>query len=148
MRLRLYLNGDATVQGTYLSLFIVLLRGIHDCMLVFPFNFKTTFCLMGQKSDKRHIIQTFMPDIRSLSFHQPRYEMNIASGIAKFAPVNVLQHGSPYVDDDTIIIRTLIHYQEFPKTVLDYVFSLDPSLPSNCRQILINKRIDEENITQ
>ncbi|CAF5122846.1 unnamed protein product, partial [Rotaria sp. Silwood1] len=86
MRARLYLNGNGDAHRTHMSLFFVLMRGLNDPILKFPFNYTVTFCLYDQTPAKRHIIDSFRPDINSSSFQRPRSEMNIGSGIPKFCP--------------------------------------------------------------
>lgn len=40
MCLRIYLNGDGTGRGSHLSLFFVVMRGLSDALLKWPFNQK------------------------------------------------------------------------------------------------------------
>ena len=40
MCLRIYLNGDGTGRGSHLSLFFVVMRGLSDALLNWPFNQK------------------------------------------------------------------------------------------------------------
>ncbi|CAF1442113.1 unnamed protein product [Adineta ricciae] len=87
MRARLYLFGDGNARRTHISLFFVLLRGQHDSILSYPFNPKVTFCLYDQTPAKSHIVESFRPDPKSNSFQRPRSDMNIASGIPRFAPL-------------------------------------------------------------
>ncbi|CAF4751167.1 unnamed protein product, partial [Rotaria sp. Silwood2] len=79
MRARLYLNGNGDAHRTHMSLFFVIMRGLYDPILKFPFNYKVTFCLYNQTPQQRHIIDSFRPDIKSCSFQLPRSDMNIAS---------------------------------------------------------------------
>ncbi|CAF1234435.1 unnamed protein product [Rotaria sp. Silwood1] len=119
MRARLYLNGDGNARRTHMSLFFVLMRGLNDPILKFPFNYKVTFCLYDQTPAQRHIIDSFRPDIRSNSFQRPRSDMNIASGIPKFFPLAMIeQEGNPYVRDDTMFIKILVDFGDMPKTLL------------------------------
>ena len=152
MRARLYLNGDGNARHTHMSLFFVLMRSAHDAILKFPFNYKVTFCLCDQTSNKRHIIDSFRPDIRSTSFQRPRSEMNIASGIPKFFPLTMIQQeGNPYVRDDTMFIRVTVDFGDVPRTLLPFAFSLNPGLPTAVQQELIKKekeRRDELQRTQ
>ena len=48
MRGRLYLHGDGNARRTHMSIFFVLMRGLNDSILKFPFNYKVTFCLYDQ----------------------------------------------------------------------------------------------------
>ncbi|CAF0853275.1 unnamed protein product [Rotaria sordida] len=98
MRAGLYLNGDGNAHCTHMSLFFVLIRSVNDPILKFPFNYKVTFCLYDQTPAQRHIIDTFRADIRSSSFQRARSDMNIASGISKFFPLEMIQQkGNPYI---------------------------------------------------
>ena len=147
MCMRLYLNGDGNARQTHMSLFFVLMRGPNDAILKFPFNYKVTFCLFDQTPHQRHIIDSFRPDTRSNSFQRPRTEMNIASGIPKFFPLNrIEQQDNPYVRDDTMFIKVLIDFDNIPKTLLPYALSLNVGLPNGFQQELI--RLARERCTE
>ncbi|CAF3821072.1 unnamed protein product [Rotaria sordida] len=143
MRARLYLNGDGNARRTHMSLFFVLMRGLNDPILKFPFNYKVTFCLYDQTSQQRHIIDSFRPDIKSNSFQRPRSNMNIASGIPKFFPLEIIQQeGNPYVRDDTMFIKIMVDFGEMPKTLLPYALSLNPGLPTHIQQAMIKQEAE------
>ncbi len=143
MRLRLYLHGDGNARRTHISLFFVLMRGLNDPILKFPFSYKVTFCLYDQTSQQRHIIDSFRPDIRSNSFQRPRSDMNIASGIPKFFPLAMIQQeGNPYVRDDTMFIKVMIDFGDMPKTLLPYALSLNPGLPTHVQQAMIKQEAE------
>ncbi|CAF3315457.1 unnamed protein product [Rotaria sp. Silwood2] len=143
MRARLYLNGDGNARRTHMSLFFVLMRSFNDPMLKFPFNYKVTFCLYDQTSAQRHIIDSFRPDIRSSSFQRPRSDMNIASGIPKFFPLEIIQQeGNPYVRDDTMFIKVMVDFSDMSKTLLPYALSLNPGLPTHIQQAMIKQEAE------
>ncbi|CAF1523826.1 unnamed protein product [Rotaria sp. Silwood1] len=143
MRARLYLNGDGNARHTHMSLFFVLMRGLNDPILKFPFNYTVIFCLYDQTPQQRHIIDSFRPDIKSNSFQRPRSDMNIASGIPKFFPLEVIQQeGNPYVRDDTMFIKIMVNFEETPKTLLSYVVSLNPGLPMHIQQAMIKQEAE------
>ncbi|CAF2967094.1 unnamed protein product [Rotaria sp. Silwood2] len=140
MRARLYLNGDGNARRTHMSLFFVLMRGVNDPILKFPFNYKVSFCLYDQTPAQRHIIDSFRPDVKSSSFQRPRSDMNIASGIPKFIPLEAIQQeGNPYVRDDTMFIKIMVDFEEIPKTLLPYALSLNPGLPTHIQQAMIKE---------
>ncbi|CAF4463459.1 unnamed protein product [Rotaria sp. Silwood2] len=144
MRARLYMNGDGNARRTHMSLFFVLMRGKHDAILKFPFNYKVTFCLYDQTPTQRHIIDSFRPDTRSSSFQRPRSEMNIASGIPKFFPLAMIQQeGNPYVRDDTMFIKIMVDFGDMPKILLPYALSLNPGLPTNIQQNMIEQEAEK-----
>jgi TNF receptor-associated factor 2 len=143
MRARLYLHGDGNARRTHMSLFFVIMRGLNDPILKFPFSYKVTFCLYDQTPQQRHIIDSFRPDIKSNSFQRPRSEMNIASGIPKFFPLAMIQQeGNPYVQDDTMFIRVMVDFGELHKTLLPYVLSLNPGLPTSIQQTMIKQEAE------
>ncbi|CAF1140851.1 unnamed protein product [Rotaria sp. Silwood1] len=143
MRARLYLNGDGNARRTHMSLFFVLMRGLNDSTLKFPFNYKVIFCLYDQTPEKRHIIDSFRPDIKSNSFQRPRSDMNIASGIPKFFPLLMIQQeGNPYVRDDTMFIKIMVDFQEIHKTLLPYILSINPGLPAHVQQAMIKQEAE------
>ncbi|CAF2257708.1 unnamed protein product, partial [Rotaria magnacalcarata] len=142
---RLYLNGDGNARRTHMSLFFVLMRGQHDQILKFPFNYKVTFCMYDQTPQRRHIIDSFRPDMRSSSFQRPRSDMNIASGIPRFYPlVKILEEGNPYVQDDTIFIKVMVDFGDLPKTVLPFALSLNPGLPTDVQQYFIRQTLEKK----
>jgi len=144
MRVRLYLYGDGNARRTHLSIFFVLMRGEHDAILHFPFPFKVTFCLYDQTDQQRHIIDSFRPDIKSSSFQRPRFEMNIASGIPKFFPLSMLQQdNNPYIRNDTMFIKVMVHFNDTPKTLLPYILSVNPGLSPTIQQIMIKQELEK-----
>ncbi|CAF1292199.1 unnamed protein product [Rotaria sordida] len=145
MCLRLYLNGDGNAQNTHISLFFVLMRGEYDAILSFPFCFKVIFCLYDQTNQQNHIIDSFQPDVRSNSFQRPRSDMNIASGLPKFAPLTIFQQeNNPYVRNDIIFITVTIDFNNTPKTILPYMFNLSPALTTQIKQTMIRQETEKQ----
>ncbi len=145
MCLRLYLDGDGNARRTHISLFFVLMRGEYDAILTFPFCFKVIFCLYDQFNQKNHIIDAFRPDVKSNSFQQPRSDMNIGSGISKFAPVTIFQQeNNPYIRDDTMFIKVMIDFDDMCKTILPYALSLNPGLTNEIQQAMIRKELEKQ----
>ena len=149
MRARLYLHGDGNARRTHMSLFFVLMRGSHDAILKFPFNYKVTFCLYDQTSEQRHIIDSFRPDLKSNSFQRPRSDMNIASGIPKFCSLDILRAPqNPYVRNDAMFIKIMIDFSDLPKAMLPYALALNPGLPMSTQHVFIQqemkKRVEDQ----
>ena len=67
---RCYLNGDGMGKGTHFSLFFVVMRGLYDALLRWPFRQRVTMTLLNQ-SGSRHVSDTFHPNVRSPSFLRP-----------------------------------------------------------------------------
>ncbi|CAF1433750.1 unnamed protein product, partial [Didymodactylos carnosus] len=144
MRARLYLNGDGNARRTHMSLFFALMKGEYDSILKWPFNHKVTFCLLDQSGQNQHVIDSFRPDIKSTSFQRPTSEMNIASGIPNFFPLPMIQQDdNNYVKDDTMFIKIIVDFADVPKSILPFIFNLNPGLPSHVQQCLINEEIQK-----
>ncbi|KAM9474938.1 TNF receptor-associated factor 1 [Clarias gariepinus] len=106
--MRLYMHGDGVGKGTHISLFFVIMKGEYDPLLSWPFKHKVTFLLIDQ-NQREHVIDTFRPDLSSMSFQRPVSEMNVASGCPLFCPLARLR--SPkhaYCKDDTLFIKCVV----------------------------------------
>jgi hypothetical protein len=69
--------------------------------------------------------------------------MNIASGIPKFCPLSTIQQeGNPYVRDDTMFIKVMVDFGDMPNTLLPYAFSLNPGIPTNIQQSMIEEEAE------
>ncbi|UJR18447.1 hypothetical protein I4U23_005352 [Adineta vaga] len=143
MRMRLYLNGEGNARRTHMSLFFVLMRGEYDGILKFPFNYTVTFCLFDQTDSRRHIIDSFRPDVKLNSFQRPRSNMNIASGIPKFVPLSVLEgENNSYIQDDTMFIKGMVDFVNIPRALLPDVFGINPALPIYRQHDIILEIVD------
>ena len=107
MCMRIYLNGDGTGKGTYMSLFFVLMRSEHDDLLTFPFRQSVRFTLLNQVTRSDSISEAFAPDLNSQSFQQPKSDMNVASGFPRFARQAVL-HDENFTRGNAIYIKAQV----------------------------------------
>ena len=98
MCLRVYLDGDGSGKGRYISYFLTIMKGEYDALLEWPFQLTVTLTMINQKGNS-NIVQSFKPNPNSASFHQPKADMNVASGCPKFAPLSVLDNQEFVVDD-------------------------------------------------
>jgi hypothetical protein len=160
--IRLYFNGDGTARGTHMSIFLVVLRGEFDRLLQWPFSYRVSFCLFDQRTiidsgetkPAKHVIESFRPNIDSISFQRPRSAMNIASGIPKFlalVDLNQPEEINRYIVNDTMFIKILIDFVGIPKTMLAFIFSLNIALPLQIQQKLIDeemKRREKQSISE
>lgn len=144
MRVRLYLAGDGSGRQTHISIFFVLMRGDYDTILEFPFKYKIVFCLLDQTSQRKHIIDSFRPDTKSSSFQRPSSDMNTASGIPKFVPLPLIQQdNSPYIQNDSMLIRVMVDFNDMPKNILFYSLQLNPGLPTNVQHNSIKRESEK-----
>ena len=96
--LRVYLDGDGSGKGRYISYFLTIMKGEYDALLEWPFQHMVTMTLVNQKGNN-NIVQSFRPNPTSTSFHRPQSDMNAASGCPKFAPLAILDNPEFVVDD-------------------------------------------------
>jgi TNF receptor-associated factor 2 len=138
MKVRLYLHGNGKARGTHMSIFFILMRTKFDEFLKFPFNYKVAFHLYDQSSEQEHFNDSFRPDIKSSSFQRPNSEMNIASGIPMFFPLTKIQEKeNSYIREDTMFIKVMVDFVGIPKRLLTAVLCLNPGLPTNVQQAVI-----------
>ena len=57
-------------KGTHFSLFFIVMKGLYDALLRWPFRQRVTMTLLNQ-SGRRHVSDTFRPDMRLSSFQRP-----------------------------------------------------------------------------
>lgn len=101
-----YLNGNGMGHTTHLSIFLILMKGVCDALLQWPFDHKISFILIDQISHKL-IVKTMTPNSRDASFQQPQSDMNVASGYPQFADIAVLENKN-YSKDDTIFLKCIV----------------------------------------
>ena len=71
--LRVYLDGDGSGKGRYISYFLTIMKGEYDALLEWPFQHMVTMTLVNQKGND-NIEQSFRP---STSFHRPQSDINV-----------------------------------------------------------------------
>lgn len=144
MCLRVYLNGDGTSRGTHMSVFFVLMRGDYDAILNWPFDYKVTFILYDQSGKQKHIVESFRPNTSSTSFSRPKYSINTASGIPRFAPISeITRPNNSYVVDDTMFLKCLVDFKTIPKACIQNIARINPGLPLDVQQQIINEEVDQ-----
>ncbi|CAF3359077.1 unnamed protein product [Rotaria sp. Silwood1] len=95
----------------YLSIYITLLRGEFDPILLYPFPYNIYLCLCDQSNQRKHIVSIIKADANKLSFMRPTSEKNDEVGIIKFCPLNFLKNGqNNYLKDDIFFIRIFIDF--------------------------------------
>ena len=68
--------------------------------------------LKDQSEERYSIIQSFVPDPCSSSFHRPKKDMNVASGFPQFADLDDERYPS-FIKDDVMFIKC--HLIEKPR---------------------------------
>lgn len=115
MCIRVYLNGDGLGKGTHISVFFVLMKSEHDCLLSWPFKQSVRFTLINQVNQANSISEAFAPDLSSPSFQQPTGEMNVASGFPKFVRQSILQN-EEFTQGNAIYIKAQVDLSGLTQT--------------------------------
>ncbi|CAM2707349.1 unnamed protein product [Rotaria socialis] len=104
-----YLSGAERQE--YLSIYVSLLRGNMDSILVFPFPYDIYVCLCDQSRQKKDIELVIKPGDNVSAFNRPSSDRNSEVGIAKFCPLSFLKDpGSSYLKDGVFCIRVYIDF--------------------------------------
>ncbi len=99
-------------KGTHLSIFLVIMRGVNDALVPWPFLQVVSFKLIHPSGDQ-HIVESLGPDPNSSSFQRPTSNMNIGSGCPLFVPKFML-HSREYIKNDKILIKITIDTTGLP----------------------------------
>ena len=106
MCLQLYLDGKDYGKGTHISLYMIIMRGMFDDLLNWPFQKVVTMILLSQ-DNKEDITRPFSPRPFPNCFQKPKKEMNVPSGFTDFAPISLLKNPS-YNKNDSIFIKVIV----------------------------------------
>lgn len=104
-------NGFGQGENSYLSVFLIIMKGEYDATLTWPFHKKVTFTLIDQQENehnRENIVLSFTSDPNwPRSFARPVTEENSGRGYSKFVSHEVLQKRR-YTVDDAIFIQ--VHF--------------------------------------
>ena len=110
MCLCVYLDGDGSGKGHYISFFLTIMKGEYDAVLEWPFQLTVTLTMINQKGNS-NIVQSFKPNPNSANFHRPKSDMNVASGCPKFAALSVLDNPE-FIVDDVAFFQCVVRQQQ------------------------------------
>lgn len=103
-----FLNGNGSGEGSYLSLYIRVLRGEYDNLLEWPFRLPISFRILDQCSDpekRAHLVESFVPNPSWKHFQKPSVEGEaMGFGYPKFVSHETLKNGG-YIRDDAIFVK-------------------------------------------
>ncbi|XP_067031718.1 TNF receptor-associated factor 6-like isoform X2 [Acropora muricata] len=100
-------NGDGSGKNTHLSVFVIVMKGEYDGMLLWPFNQKVSFTLIDQQesSDEReNIVMHFRAGNNPENFMRPKSEENRGRGFTRFVSHEKLKTRK-FIVDDTLFIQ-------------------------------------------
>ncbi|CAH3128148.1 unnamed protein product [Pocillopora meandrina] len=109
MKVLIYPNGNGTGKNTYLSVFIIVMKGEYDAILPWPFKKKVKFELIDQQEDPAQQ-ENVTKEIRwshSRAFSRPTEEGNPGRGFGQFVSHTKL-NTRQYIVDDTLFLRITI----------------------------------------
>ena len=105
--IRIYPEGVGSGRGTHVALFIHMIQGEYDSLLVWPFSGTITVSVLDQSApggrDEISGVMKAMPHLSA--FQKPRNAIScIGYGFAKFAPIEKF-FGPPVVKDDKLFLK-------------------------------------------
>ena len=107
MKLAMYPNGTKEARNAHLSLYIALMKGRYDAILLWPFKYKVTLTIIDQNPDpikRQNFVKSFVPEPGWRSMQRPTSEENERRGFGRFFSHEKLRTGS-YIVDDTLFIK-------------------------------------------
>jgi regulator of replication initiation timing len=110
LSLNLCPNGDN--KSGHVSLYVVVLQGHYDRLLVWPFACKCKLFILDQHSDGKNWSRTLDP-LRQASraaFDMPTSSQNDGTGWTRYISHRDLYSRS-YIKDDSLLIKAEIHFQ-------------------------------------
>ncbi|MBO9497012.1 hypothetical protein J7438_23400 [Thalassotalea sp. G20_0] len=93
MKATLFPYGDGNGEGTHISLFISIMKGMYDEILTWPFDQTLSFEIVGEGKEVLGVYKS-EPDPMLPSFQKPE-SMNRGVGCDKFMAINDLTHILP-----------------------------------------------------
>ena len=109
-KLSLNPNGCGQGKNSYLSAFLIIMKGEYDATLTWPFHKNLTFTLIDQQENehnRKNIVSSFTSDPKVRSFARPVKEENFGRGPSTFVSHEELQKRR-YIVDDTIFVQ--VHF--------------------------------------
>ncbi|CAK6983403.1 TNF receptor-associated factor 5 [Scomber scombrus] len=112
MAIKAYLNGDGEGRGNHLSLYVVLMPGDFDALLLWPFRQTVCLSILDQSGAGNHRSLSFRPDPMSKSFQRPAADAvsNVAVGFSCFIPLNKIEtpQNAAYIVDETLFVKVKV----------------------------------------
>ena len=109
-KLQLHPNGLKSGEHSHLSTYIIILKGVNDAILTWPFQKKVQVTLFDQQentNDRKDIVMSFVAPNDTECFGKPVNDENLGWGFPQF-----VSHGNllerRYIVDDTIFLQVRI----------------------------------------
>ncbi|XP_078082506.1 TNF receptor-associated factor 1-like [Mustelus asterias] len=105
MCLRIYLDGCEEAQGTYISLYYILLKGQYDALTQWPFKQNVKLALLNLNDRQQSILKIYVPNEQDLALQRPVESMNAPRGFPMFATSSEFnQRFSEFVMGDEMFV--------------------------------------------
>ncbi|XP_072422168.1 TNF receptor-associated factor 1-like isoform X1 [Chiloscyllium punctatum] len=105
MCLRIYLNGHGEAQGSYISLYYILLKGQYDALIQWPFKENMKLALLNQRDRQQSILKIYVPNEHDSALQRPGETMNAPHGFAMFVTLTEFnQRFSEFVAGDEMFV--------------------------------------------
>ncbi|KAL3873818.1 hypothetical protein ACJMK2_036903 [Sinanodonta woodiana] len=105
MKLKVFLNGEEFEGETCMTVYIVIVRGLYDENLNWPFMGKFTLRVFDPESSSYTFVDSFDADPSHFSFQKPCTERNIGYGFLRSIRHSELER---LVKDDKLVIKVTI----------------------------------------
>ena len=116
MATSVFLNGNGSGEGKYMSIYIKLLQGEYDNILDWPFMLPISFTVFDQNSDsekRANIVESFVPDPTWKHFQKPVKDIDqLGFGYPKFISHEILRTRE-YVKGDSLIVKVKVDNSKF-----------------------------------
>ena len=103
-------NGVGQRKNSYLSAFLIIMKGEYDATLTWPFDKTFTFTLIDQQEnehDRENTVMSYTSDPKLSNFARPVIKENDGWGFHNFVSHTKLQKRR-YIVDDTIFVQ--VHF--------------------------------------
>lgn len=111
MAASVFLNGNGSGEGKYLSVYIKILQGEYDNILDWPFLLPISFTLYDQNADpekRANITESFVPDPTWKHFQKPVKDVDqLGFGYPKFVSHEILKTRD-FIKGDAIILKVKV----------------------------------------
>ena len=103
--IRVYLSGVDNGRGRYVAIFVHMMEGEHDDLLLWPFTGTITLSILDRSGAKNDISQIVQATRNLSAFQRPIESIcREGSGFVKFAPIEQV-FGSHYVKKDRLFLK-------------------------------------------
>ena len=108
VKVRILPSGNQSGKNTYLSVYIVVMKGEYDAALAWPFSKKVRLTLIDQQNDEENFSRLINPELNPPEyFCRPKTKENGECGFPRFISHEKLE-SRKYIVDDTLFLQVEI----------------------------------------